>query len=167
MKRLYIVIPILLLIAFGSCKKVSGPANGNSVQVNNNLDSTVFLTATVNGQVWKTDSAVGYLIKSSANDSLVNGLMINATKGTGDSAKTINFYITTYTGPGTYPINPPYNTATYYQGTTRYFATSGQVVLTLFQIATAVDTGYALLGTFNFIADGDTVTNGSFNVALP
>ena len=161
MKRLCIAI-IILATAFVSCKKVSGPADGKSIQPNNNRDSMVALSAMVNGQKYKTDSAFAYLIKSSGNDSLASGLMINAVEK--DSAthasRTININITRFTGPATYQINPPYNTATYYVGTMRNFATSGQIIITS-------DTAYSLTGTFNFIANADTISGGTLNVAMP
>ncbi len=161
MKRLYtIAIPLFLFAAVCACKKASGPANGNSVQPNNNLDSLVSMSAVVNHQYWQTDSAFGYLVKTSSNDSGATSLLINAIQGSGSTAQTINLYITNYTGLGTYPINAPYTTATYYMGTTRHFATSGQVTI-------QSNINYSLIGTFSFVADTITVDSGVFNVAMP
>jgi len=161
MKRLFFIIPILLYIAFTACTKASGPADGNSVQPNNNLDSTVSITATINGSNWHTDSAFGYYVKYSGNDSGEVDLKIIATQRLNDTVSTINFYITNYTGPNTYVINPPINTATYYNfGSNRNFANTGQIDITS-------ETAYAIIGTFHFIAGTDTIKNGTFNVALP
>ncbi len=167
MKRLFVSIIILLCIAFAACKKASGPADGNSVQPNNNLDSTVSVSAVINGAQWQTDSAFGDIVKPSGNDSTLVGLMITATRIINDSgsavansSSTIVFNITNYTGPNTYTINPPINTATYYVGTNRHFASSGKFIVT-------ADTAYSLKGTFSFVAGTDTVTNGVFNVAMP
>jgi hypothetical protein len=160
MKRIFFVIPVILFISFAACKKNRGPADGNSVQPNNHLDSMVSMSATINGQAWQTDSAFGSYVQQSGNDSGVVNLMITATREKNGSASTILFNITNFSGPTTYTINPPVNTATYYQGNTRYYATSGQIVVTN-------DTGVAIIGTFNFVADTVTITNGVFNVALP
>jgi len=67
MKRLFLIlIPLSLCLGMPACKKAKGPANGNSVQPNNNLDSTVFMAATINGRDWLSDSAYGYFIRSQA-----------------------------------------------------------------------------------------------------
>ena len=160
MKGLYITIFIFLIMAFTACKKAPGPANGHSISPNNNLDSMVSVSVLIDSQKWQTDSAFAYLIQTSGNDSLITGLMINCVKTTGNTARSINFYITNFSGPGIYLINPPYNTATYYVGTARNYATLGQIVITS-------DTAYSLIGTFNFIAGTDTISNGVFNVAMP
>ncbi len=160
MKRLIISIPIFVCIAFGACKKVHGPANGKSVQLNNNLDSTVTMNAAINGDLWHTDSAFGYIVKPAGNDSTLQSLSITAEQKLNGNSTTIAFTINTYTGPNTYIINPPFNTATYYVGTERHYATTGQIVI-------ASDTAYALIGTFNFKADGFFIDNGQFNVAKP
>lgn len=120
----------------------------------------VSVSAVIDSQNWHTDSAYAYLIKPSGNDSLITGLMINCVKTTGNNAQSINFYLSNFSGPGTYLINPPYNTATYYIGTARNYATLGQIVITS-------DTAYSLIGTFNFIAGTDTINDGVFNVAMP
>jgi hypothetical protein len=160
MKRRLIIIPILLFCSFIACKKAKGPANGNSVQPNNNLDSTVSISATINGAIWQTDSAFGSLVKYSGNDSGVANLMITATNKNSRSLTTITFNITNYTGPNTYKISPPVNMATYYIGNARHLALQGVIVV-------SSDTGYALRGTFNFITDTISVANGVFNVATP
>jgi hypothetical protein len=162
MKRLLIAIPILLLCCVFACKKAKGPANGKSVQPNNNLDSTVSVSAQINGVNWQTDSAYGYNVKHSGNDSGKADLMITATstdKKTG-LASTITFNISNYSGPAEYTISPPYNTATYYTGSTRHFALKGSFVV-------ATDTAYSLRGSFTFTADTFTVSQGVFDVALP
>jgi hypothetical protein len=159
MKRSSIIF-LSLCIAVGACKKVSGPADGNSVQPDNNRDSLVSINAKINGARFQTDSAFAYLIHTSGNDSTAEGMMINAIQKNDTPAQTINFYINNFTGPATYTINPPYNTATYYVGTIRHYATSGQIVI-------VSDTAYSLIGTFNFVADTITVDSGKFNVAMP
>ncbi len=159
MKRV-ITISALVFLAFAACKKAKGPANGNSVQPNNNLDSTVSVTALVNGVKWQADSAFGYFVKTSANDSGTVKLMIVATKKSKTNVTTFNLILNNYTGPNTYQINPPVNSATYYVGTARHWAILGKVVITS-------DTLYALKGTFNFVADSISVTSGVFNVASP
>jgi hypothetical protein len=164
MKRLVIAVPFIMLTLFAACKKASGPANGKSVQPDNTRDSLVNMAAIINGVAWKTDSAFGSYISHSGNDTLVN-LVISATRHTNDSLgittnSTITFNITNYSGPSSYTINPPLNTAVYYVGNERHFATSGVINITN-------DSGYSLLANFSFTADTIMVTNGSFDVSLP
>jgi len=160
MKRLFVVGIVLLFVAAGACKKAKGPANGKSVQPNNNLDSNVLMTAVINAVKWRSDSAFGYLVKTSGNDSGRANLMITATQKSTNNPTTITLIINNFTGPNTYSINPPVNTATYYIGNNRHYAILGKVIITS-------DTAYALKGTFNFVADTISVTNGVFNVARP
>ena len=167
MKRLFIAIPIMLFFAFAACKKASGPANGKSIQPNNNIDSTVTFNAMINNVSWQTDSAYSAFVKNSGNDSGIVNLNITATKYGDSIPSTIIFYISNYTGASTYTINPPLNTAAYYIGSNRYFATSGQVIIAVNQLIVRGDTGYSLTGTFNFVADTFTVSGGTFNVAEP
>lgn len=158
-KGLYICI--IAVAAMAACHKNKGPANAKSVQQNNSLDTNVFMNATINGGSWHTDSAWGNYVKYSGNDSTRKGLYViaNNTAGTGSS---IHLNIANYVGPDTYLIDPPLNSATYYTGSTQYSATSGAIIITS-------DTGYALLGIFNFFKSGANiaVSNGSFNVAKP
>jgi len=168
MKRIYFLIFILPIVAlFASCTKASGPADGKSIQQNNHLDSTVAISASINGANWQTDSVFAYNIMPSANDSGVVNLEIIATQKNGASPTTMIFYISNFTGAKTYEINPPLNTVTYYVGSTRFFGTSGQIQLAVNQIVVSQDTAYSLTGNFNFIAGADTVTNGIINVAKP
>ena len=160
MKRLFIVLPLSLCLAMPACKKVKGPANGNSVQPNNNLDTMVSMTAVINGRSWGTTSAYGYNVKHSGNDSGVMNLMITATQNVNDTTSTITFNINNYSGPATYTIDPPYNTAVYYTGNRRHYSDTGVIVI-------ATNTNYALRGTFFFRADTFTVASGKFDVALP
>jgi len=120
----------------------------------------VSMNALINGRTWQTDSAFGSYVRHSGNDSGVTNLMITATRKKNDSISTIVFNITSYTGRNTYTINPPINTATYYFGNSRHYATSGQIIITN-------DTGVALIGSFHFVADSINVANGAFNVSLP
>ena len=160
MKRLLFIIPISFCLALPACKKAPGPANLKSVQPNNNLDSTVLMSATINGQTWKADSAYGYYVLNSGNDTATKNLMITGTQTSGSTPTTVTINIYNYTGPNTYTIDPPINTVTYYVGSLRNFGRSGQIVI-------SSDTAYALKGSFSFLAGGDTVTTGVFNVALP
>jgi len=161
MKRLFVIIPVLFWMALPACKKASGPADGNSIQQNNNRDSTVAMNAMINGSSWQTDTVVAYYVKYSGNDSGVVSLQINGTQTIHDSSTSVTLYITNYTGPNTYTINPPLTTATYYSnGNLRNFADSGQIVI-------LSDTAYALKGTFVFTADTFRITSGVFNAALP
>jgi hypothetical protein len=159
MRRLLIITSLLVCCAF-ACKKAKGPANGKSVQPNNNLDSNVSINATINGYPWQTDSAFGYNVKHSGNDSGVSNLMITATNTNNGRVSSMVFNITNFTGPSAYTINPPINTATYYIGNIRHYATHGLIIITS-------DTAYALKGSFYFTADTITVSDGNFNVALP
>jgi len=154
-----LIIVVFLCFAIASCKKAPGPADAKSVQPNNNLDSTVSMSASINGFKWQTDTAVGYIVKYSGNDSLMEGINIISYPGNNNN-NTMNFSLTEYTGPGTYIINPPINEVIYYIGTVRHLALSGQIVV-------ISDTAYALKGTFNFVADTFAVANGVFNVAMP
>jgi len=160
MKRLFLIIPISFCLALPACKKAKGPANLKSVQPNNKLDSTVILTATINGQSWRADTAFGYYVENSGNDTSTHNLMITATQKNSNPATTITFNIYNYTGPNSYPINPPLNTAAYYVGNLRNFAGTGHITI-------STDTAYALRGSFTFIAGTDTITSGVFDVALP
>jgi hypothetical protein len=150
---------IILSLGLAACSKVHGPANGNSIQANNHQDSLVFMSAIVNGLDWRTDSAFGYSIRNSANDSTVFTLEVTATQMKNGQASTIQFDIPRFTGPSTYNINPPLITASYYEGTTRNYATSGTITVT--------DTSYfSLIGNFNF-STGTVNVTGQFNVAKP
>ncbi len=160
MKRFCLVVSILLCVGYVACNKVSGPANGKSVQPNNNLDSLVSMSATINADIWHTDSAYGYKVQSSGNDSTVVNLMITAiNKNYGNPGSTITFNIDHYTGIAKYNINPPFVKATYFIGNERHFATYGDINITS-------NSYFALIGTFYFQADSFSI-NGEFNVAMP
>jgi len=159
MKRFLVIIPVLLYFLFFSCKKAPGPADGDSVQLNNKLDSTVSFTASINQVPWRADSAYGYY--ASGVDSPLINLMITAAKKNNGNPSSMVFYITNYTGPNTYNIVPPGISATYYVGNQQFFANKGQIIIT-------ADSPYATIGTFIFFADSDSITiSGSFNVATP
>jgi len=157
MKRFPVFIGLSLCMLIAACGKKSGYPATPSVQPVSN-DSLVSMAATVNGSAWQTDSAFGYTVHTSTNDSGVVNLMITATRKSGGDTSTILLYISNFTGPNTYNIDPPINTAAYYNKTNRHFASSGQIVV-------VSDTPYAIIGTYNFVADSITVTAGSFNVA--
>ncbi len=149
-----------MIVAGSACKKNKGLQNVDSIQQDNSIDSLLLMTATINGKPWQTDSAYSYKVKNSGNDTGSINLMISATRIKNDTASTIVFNITGFKGVQEYAINPPTNTATYYAGTQRHFATSG-----VFTVKT--DTGNVLKGTFSFTADTISVTSGTFSVALP
>ncbi len=149
----------MLCAAVNACKKVSGPANGKSIQQNNKLDSLVFMGASINGVTWNADSAFAYSVKSSGNDSAMRNILINAVSTANGNNSTIQFNIYNYSGAAKYGVNPPLVTATYYIGTQRHFANYGYVDITS-------DTAHAMIGNFYFSADSFNI-NGSFNVATP
>jgi hypothetical protein len=157
MKRVLVIFCLFMYVVFSACSKVSGPANGKSIQPNNHLDSTVADSASINGAKWKTDSAYGYSVKYSGNDSAKSDLMIIANQVNTSSSMTM--YITNYSGVGTYPINPPLVSITYITGNKRYFGTTGNITI-------ASNAYPSLIGSFTFTADTLEVT-GAFNVALP
>ena len=159
MKRYAVIIAVLLCALIGACKKAKGPANGKSIQQDNNRDSLVNMNASINGNSWHTDSAFGYKVLSSGNDSSVTNLMITAVNKNNGNPSTITFVINNYTGLTKYAINPPQVTATYYEGTIRHYATYGDVNFTS-------NANYSLIGDFYFQADSFYV-NGTFNVATP
>ncbi len=159
MKKVLTIIIALCCVVQFACKKRSGPANGNSVQPDNGLDSLVSMSASISGRSFSTDSVYGYLVKHIGDTARIN-LLITGSQHRNDTASTISFTITDYAGIGTYPINPPYISATYYVGNIRHYATSGQIVVTS-------DTQYGVIGTFSFVADSTNVTDGKFNAAKP
>ncbi len=165
MKKLGILSVLFLIFALSNCTKAAGPANGKSVQQNNHLDSTVSISADINQIKWQTDSVFGYNITSSGNDSSKINLEIIANDKSTSSS--MIFYITNFTGANTYVVNPPFNSITYYTGSIRHIATSGQIDLKVNMIVVGKDTAYSLAGTFNFIADTFNVSNGVFDVARP
>ena len=165
MKNFGIFTALFILFALSDCTKAAGPANGKSVQQNNHLDSTVTISADINGATWHTDSVFGYNITSSGNDTNKVNLEIIATNKA--TTTSMIFYLTNFNGAGTYVVNPPYNSITYYTGAIRHIATSGQIDMHVNMITVGKDTAYSLTGTFNFVADTFNVTNGVFDVARP
>ncbi|MCD6010806.1 MAG: hypothetical protein K0Q79_668 [Flavipsychrobacter sp.] len=159
--RLLVCIPVLAFCAFLACKKAKGPPNVVN-EPPKKFDSTVHMAASINGASWRTDSAYGYNVKYSGNDTGISNLLISATRYLdNNNFTTIKFNITRFEGPNTYPINPPINTATYYDANNvRHYATSGTIIV-------VSKTAYALTGTFSFTADTVSVANGEFDVALP
>lgn len=158
--RQFVFILFLIVAVLAACSKNKGPANGKSVQPNNRLDTLVSFTTLINRLSWHTDSVYGYFSHQAGNDSGYINLLINAYGNNNGVLNTVTISIFNFIGPATYPINPPATTATYYIGSKRHYATSGAVTIT-------ANTAYGLTGTFNFIADTFSVTNGSFNVAEP
>jgi hypothetical protein len=131
------------------------------VQQNNNLDTLVSMYALINKQAWRTDSAFGYLVHTSTNDSGKQNLTITATQtDNAGVASTIVLNITNYSGPGTFEVNPPLYSASFYWNNMRHQAKSGQIVIT-------ESSPYGMIGTFYFAADTFNILNGTFNVAQP
>jgi len=159
MKRLLFLFVVLAAVA-ASCKKTKGPSNVPSAHQDNGIDSLLSMKVSINGREWSTDSAYSYKVKNSDNDTTTFNLMVIATQIKGDTASTITFNITGYSGIREYVINPPQYTATYFANNHRYFATSGS-----FNVR--ADTGHVLSGTFNFIADSISATKGTFKIAIP
>ena len=159
MKR--IAFFMLFFVLLWACKKDSGPANGKSAQPNYKLDTLVSMSASINGRAFLTDSVFGYDVHPTITDSVMNfNLLVNATEKVHDSISVIQLYVTSFTGPGVYPINPPAVTAAWYLNGQRHFASTGTITV-------ISDTAYALIAQFNFIADSITVANGYFNVLMP
>jgi hypothetical protein len=159
MKKLTILVGLSVL--FWACSKNSGPANGNSVQPNNKLDTLVTMTASINGNAYHTDSVFGYDVQPTFTDSIMDfDLLVIGTEKAKDSQSVIRFYITGFTGPGNYAINAPAVTAAWYLNGQRHFADSGMITI-------VSDTAYALVARFGFRADSIRVTNGYFNVLIP
>ena len=158
MNKAFVVFAIACIALVG-CKK-KGPGDiGYSVQPNNNLDSMVSFSAKVNGGSWHTDSVYAYRVKY-GGDSGRSDLYISATQKANDTISTIALTILNYTGPNTYNINPPQNTASYYLGHIRHYGISGKIIIT-------TDSNYAITGTADFLADSTHITEGVFNVARP
>ncbi len=158
MKYIFAII-LLFTLTQVACKKKSDPLDSPSVQQNNRLDTLVSMSALINGQAWQTDSVFGYTVFY-PSDSAKTNLYITATNKVKDTPTSMAFFITNYIGARTYIIDPSLVTVTYYVGSQRHFATSGQITVTS-------DSNYAIIGTFNFQADTISVTQGVFNVAKP
>ena len=150
---------LLLAVIQLSCKKKANTGTGYSVKPPKGLDTLVAMTSKVNTGSWTGDS-VSAVKSISRVDSTKVDLIVTGTAGKNSSASTITFTITNYTGPNTYNIDPPYTSATYYQGTVRHYASSGQVIV-------SSDDPYGVIGTFSFTADSFAVTDGNFNAAQP
>src|SRR4051812_45095591 len=118
MKRIFILL-ITIATVLGACSKKKSTAPTRSVQQNNDLDSLVGMSATIDEEEWHADSAFGYRIPYGGNDSGRIDLLITASSTTNDTTRTIAFTITNYTGINTYRINPPLVSATYYRGNER------------------------------------------------
>ena len=155
----FLILVLIVSMGYVGCKKSSGVASVNSIHTNNNQDSLVSMSATISGLSWQTDSVYAYKVQSSGNDSMLVNIMITATKKENPTASSIVFNITSYSGPDTYMVNPPINTATYYVGTSRHFANSGRIIV-------STNTKASMIGSFSFTAD-TFVVSGKFNVANP
>jgi len=151
MKKYALFALLLLSIGLTFCKKKSnkGPAASGGPS----LDS-IYMHATVNGTPWRADTAAGYSVTGSANN-YQTGISITATQKS--TASQVVLYITNYGGVGTYNIDPPSVTATYYVGNKRYYASSGQIIITN-------TPQYFVQGTYSFVADSINITGGTFTV---
>jgi hypothetical protein len=158
MKKYIIIVLVLTAIGWGGCKKGGSAPLPPAPHI---PDSTVLMYATIDTFLWSADSVNGLLIPF-GNDSGHYNLSITAKKASGGSISVIYLYITNYTGIGSYNINPPSVSATYYAGSARHYALSGQVSITN-------DSTADMQGTFSFVADsanGLNVSNGIFRFPL-
>lgn len=157
-----VLILMVAGIATGSCKKRTGPPDVQPAQPDTSLAAQITMSAVINAEPWKTDSSYSYKILNSGNDSNSYNVLIQAIRVANGEVSTIKLNITDFKGKGTYPVNPPVTTATYYNGNNRHYALTGNINIT-------ADTGRLLSGTFNFTADNGTITvlDGQFKVALP
>jgi len=159
MKRVpHILFFILTMLVF-ACKKQPDPLDLPSVQPDNRLDTLVTFSATVNGKTWQTDSVEANNVAYSIDTTKAN-LLVTAKRIANDTTTIITFSIAQFSDTGIYVINPPAISATYYIGTQRHYATSGQIEITSYA-------NYAIIGTIIFVADSIVVTNGTFNVQQP
>jgi hypothetical protein len=159
MKKGFIAVMILLCMVPVACKKKAKSNFGYSVKPVKGLDTLISAGAKINGQAWQTDSVIAYISKSPGDSTKIN-LMVTATLKQNSSASTISFNVNNYTGINTYTVDPPYVSATYYLGNYRHYSGTGQVVI-------SSDDSFGITGTFNFIADSTTVSEGKFNAAHP
>ncbi|GAA4461134.1 hypothetical protein GCM10023093_05260 [Nemorincola caseinilytica] len=148
------------LAAMGACRKKKGPADVDTAKPDSSLLSQLNMSALVNTVEWKTDSAYSYKVVNSGGDTSIFNLMVIATQEKDNQRSTINISITDFKGKGTYKIDPPINTATYYSGNIRHYASTGNFVV-------VTDTGSLYKGTFNFVADTVSVIDGKFSIAKP
>lgn len=156
--NLLIIIFLLLIACFAACSK---GGNNTAPIPPRKPDSTVIMYANVDSLTWAADSVSGLLIPL-GNDSGHYNLSITAKKYGGGNNSVMMLYITNYTGMGTYSISPPVVSATFYSGSARHYALSGQINVTN-------DSTADLQGTFNFVADSSTgmnVSNGYFRFPL-
>lgn len=160
MKKLVFAIAVAGVVVAGACKKKPGPADVPTAKPDTSLAAQITMSAIINARPWKTDSSYSYKVQNSANDTLSYNLMIVATRVENNEVSTINLTINDFKGKGSYTINPPINTATYYNGNIRHYALSGNITIT-------ADTSRLLSGTFTFVADTVTVLDGQFKVAQP
>jgi len=146
---------LLSVVIFISVTGIFSACN-NSDGVTPAVNQTV--SATINNVAFNTDTVVANHINSSKGISV-----------TGNYVSIVNFNISDYTGVGTYAIgndtagNASGNTAIYNDGSVAHTAQSGQIIVTLSQ---TTQLGINIVGTFNFIAGPDTLSNGTFNVTL-
>jgi hypothetical protein len=93
--RKYLSLVIVVFAALVGCKKKSGPAAANSVQIDNRLDTLVSMSAMINGKAWQTDSVYGYRVRY-FNDTSKYNLLVTAIRKVNDTISTITFAINNY-----------------------------------------------------------------------
>jgi len=157
MKNIIILfISVLFLLPTTGCKKTKKSAP----IVTDTIDPYPrFFTAQINGVPWVADSCIGNIIEY-PNDSGKYNLTFTATKIVNGVGTEMDMFVTNFTGVGSYNINPPAVTATYYVNTVRHYATSGSINITL------DDSSDTLNGNFNFVADSLTVDSGAISIVL-
>ncbi len=154
--RKYVFALLIAVASFAACsKKKSAPPVPAPPPA---TDSTYLSMSVGSNFHFTTDSATISII-SFPNDSGRANATISASQTIAGIGYSISLYITNFTGINSYVIAPPQVSATYYANGVRHFAQSGQIII-------ATDSNNVLIGSFNFMADSLTVTNGVFNVQL-
>ena len=157
----YFLVLLFVSAMLGGCKSNSTSANNSSTTV-----AASTMTATINGNAWKSDAVVGFLHAAPLNNVQFEG-WVNT------PFQQIPFGVsTTITGPGTYTLVQNDQTSgnivqvSYNTDTESYSDNvTGSITITVL-------TNTNVQGTFNFRATGapnnDTliVSNGQFNVPL-
>ena len=153
MKMKYVVTLLSLFVVFGTaCKKKS---NGAPPVVTPPAMKTDSLSAVINSVSWITYSATSNLIPSTADSGAYN-LQISGTTQLGSATSTMTIYVTNYKGPASFGLTPPAVSITYYVGSARHYATSGNLNIT------ADSTSF--IGNFYFTADSINAVSGVFAI---
>ena len=146
MKNILLFSIVAVCCVFVSCKKKS---SGGSPYVS--------MSADVRNIPW---------ISYSSNASITRGNYLHITIIADSGSTHMQLDIDKYTGAGTYSLNDSGtgNGATYTEKGNVHKATSGQIVVTNSYSSSNTKTG--IKGTFQFLADTVTVTNGLFDATL-